>query len=59
MHKYSIILHVTRDFVGLKGHLGLPWEDDQHAVIDEFLRMVAGCALGTDVYHWIFRKRST
>ena len=26
----------------LKGHLGLLWEDYQHAVIDEFLCVVAG-----------------
>ena len=32
----------------LQRHLGLPWEDYQHAVIDEFQCMVAGCALGTD-----------
>ena len=26
-------------------------------VIDEFLFMVAGCALKTDVYHWMFLKK--
>ena len=40
----------------LTGHLGLLWEDYQHAVIDEFLCMVVGCALGTDVCHWMFKK---
>ena len=28
----------------------------QHPVIDEFLCMVAGCVLGTDVCHWMFLK---
>ena len=28
-------------------------EDCQHRVIDELLCMVAGCALGTDVCHWL------
>ena len=27
----------------------LPWENNQHAVIDEFLCMVVGCALGTNI----------
>ena len=35
----------------LKGNLSLGREDCQHAVIDEFLCMVAGCALGTDACH--------
>ena len=43
----------------LKVNLGLGLEDCQHAVIDEFLCMVAGCALGTDVCHWIFKQKST
>ena len=30
-----------------------------YTVIDEFLCMLAGCALGTDVCHWMFEKRST
>ena len=38
----------------LKANLGLGQEDYQHAVRDEFLSMVAGCALGTDVCHWMF-----
>ena len=33
----------------LKVNLGLGREDCQHAVIDEFLRMVTGCVLRTDV----------
>ena len=39
----------------LKGHLGLPWETYQQAVRNEFLGM-AGCAFGTDVCHWMFKK---
>ena len=42
-------------FICLKGHLGVPWEDNQHVVIDEFLCMVAGCASGTGVCHWMFK----
>ena len=36
-------------------------EPTQHAVIDEFLCMVAadGCALGTDVCHGMFKQKST
>ena len=41
----------------LKGHLGLSWNDYQHAVIDEFLCMVAGFALGTGVCYWMFEKK--
>ena len=26
-------------------------------VIDEFLCMVAGCVLGTDVCHWMFKRK--
>ena len=37
----------------LKVNLGPGLEDCQHAVIDEFLCMVAGCALGTDVMYVI------
>ena len=43
----------------LKGNLGLGWPDCQHAVIDEFLCMVAGYALVTDVCHWMFKQKST
>ena len=42
----------------LKENLGLGREDCQQAVIDEFLCMVDGCALGTDVCHWMFKKMS-
>ena len=49
----SFLIHM------LKAHLGLDREDCQHGVIDEFLCMVAGCALGTDVCHWMFLKKST
>ena len=31
----------------------------RHTVIDEYLCTVAGCALGTDVCHWMFLKRLT
>ena len=40
----------------LKANLGLGWEDCQQAVIDEFLFMVAGCALETNVCHWMLKK---
>ena len=40
-------------------NLGLGWEDCQHAEIDEFLCMVTGCALETDVCHCIFNKKLT
>ena len=43
----------------LKVNLGSRWEDCQHTVVDEFLCMVAGCALGTDVCHWMFITKST
>ena len=32
----------------------VPGKTYQHPVIDEFLCIVAGCALGTDVCHWMF-----
>ena len=38
----------------LKRNFGLGREDCQQAVTDEFLCIVAGCALGTDVCHWMF-----
>ena len=52
---------MEKDFavVNLKGHLGRPWEDYRHTVTDEFLCMVTACALGTDVCHRMFLKRST
>ena len=37
----------------LKANLGLGQEDCQHAVIDEFLCMLAGLALGTGGRHWM------
>ena len=43
----------------LKANLGLGREDCQHAVIEEFLCKVTGYALGTDVCHWMFLKKST
>ena len=39
----------------LKAYLGLDREDCQPDVTDEFLCMVVGCALGTDVCHWMFK----
>ena len=39
--------------VTLKANLGLGQEDCQHAVIDEFLCMMAGCDLGTDVHMYV------
>ena len=32
-------------------------EDCQHAVTDEALCTVTGCALGTDVCHWMFKTK--
>ena len=40
-------------------NLGLDREDCQHPVIDEFLCVVATCALRTDVCHWMFTTKST
>ena len=37
--------------------LGLAGEDCQHAVTDESLCPVTGCALGTDVCHWMFKTK--
>ena len=42
------------DFDYIKGHRGHPQEDYQQTVIDVFLCMVTGWALGTDVCHWMF-----
>ena len=46
VHTYSnnVAKH-NRCFCSLKGHLGFPWEDCQHSMIDEFQCMVAGCVL--------------
>ena len=41
----------------LKVDLSLAGEDCQHAVTDESLCTVTGCALGTDVYHWMFKTK--
>ena len=43
----------------LKVDLGLAVEDCQHAVTDESLCTVTGCALGTDVCHWMFKTKVT
>ena len=42
---------------GLKVDLGLAREDCQHAVTDESLCTVTGCALGTDVRQWMFKTK--
>ena len=42
---------------GFKVDLGLAREDCQHAVTDESLCTVTGCALGTDVCHWMFKTK--
>ena len=42
----------------LKGNFDLCREDCQQAVTDEFLCMVVGCVLGTDVCHWMFKTKS-
>ena len=47
----TITSNVKHALVDLKMHLGLPWEDYQKAVINEFPRMQAGSSLGTDVCH--------
>ena len=41
----------------LKVDIGLAGEDWQRAVTDESLCPVTGCALGTDVCHWIFKTK--
>ena len=41
----------------LKTHCGLAGPDCQHVVIDEFLCMVSGCALETDVCQWMFKTK--
>ena len=37
--------------------LSLAGKDCQHAVTDESLCTVAGCALGTNVCHWMFKTK--
>ena len=37
--------------------LGLAGKDCQHAVTDKSLSTVSGCALGTDVCHWMFKTK--
>ena len=48
---------ITREH--LKGNFGLGREDCQQAMTDEFMGIVAGCLLGTDVCHWVFKTKST
>ena len=44
--------------ITLKSHQCLAGPDCQHIVIDEFLWMVSGCALETDVCHWMFKTKA-
>ena len=37
--------------------LGLAGKDCQHAVTNESLCTLTGCALGTDVCHWMFKTK--
>ena len=41
------------------GEFGLGWEDCQQALTDEFLCILVGCVLETDVCYWIFKTQST
>ena len=41
----------------LKVDLSLAGQDCQHAVTDEALCTVTGCALGTDGCHWMFKTK--
>ena len=41
----------------LKVDLSLAGEDCQQAVTDAALCTVTGCALGTDVCHWMFKTK--
>ena len=43
----------------IKWNFGLSREDCQQAMTDEFLCIVAGCVLGTDVCHLMFKTKST
>ena len=43
--------------VTLKTHRGLAGPERQHVVTDEFLCMVSGCALQTDVCHCMFKTK--
>ena len=54
----TVEIQWKKTILSLKALLGLPWDayDYQDAVTDEFLCMVAGCAWGTDVCHWMFKK---
>ena len=45
------------DGIGLKVDLSLAGEDCQHAVTDEALCTVTGCALGTDVCHLMLKTK--
>ena len=46
--------------ISLKGNFVWAGKSDcQQAVTDEFLCIVAGCVLGTDVCHWMFKTTST
>ena len=52
------LVFLSRDLrIRLKVDLSLAGEDCQHAVTDESLCTVTGCALGTDVYNWMFKTK--
>ena len=55
--KQNVVTHLYK----LKGESrsGLGSQGSQHPVIDEFLCMVVGCALGPDVCHWMLNTKST
>ena len=57
--KYKGFCKIHKALMALEGQLGLPREDYQHTVIDEFLYMVACWALRTDACHWVLKIRST
>ena len=57
-HSFDSYTNLVKPYhYSLKVDLGLAGEDCQHAVTDESLCMVTGCALGTDVCHWMFKTK--
>ena len=59
MYSLQIMMRRPQTVKSLKGNFGLGQEDCQQAVTDDFLCIVAGCALQTDVCHWMFKTKST
>ena len=60
--RFTLVLNNAADDSGslynsLKVDLSPAGEDCQHAVTDESLCTVTGCALGTDVCHWMFKTK--